>query len=223
MTEKLVVIGAGMASGRALEHLLEADPCAYDVTLFGAEPRGNYNRIMLSPVLSGEKTYEEIVTHDADWYADNGITCRFGETITEIDRARKMVISEAGETPYDKLMVATGSAPFIIPVPGKNLRGYLLQRELEGRGIKVMCNASTKAILGTETVDAVLLEDGSTIDADIVIMAAGIRPETRLAVDAGLHVERGIVVDDQMRTNEMGTGFLASSRTARTYPRCAIR
>ena len=268
MTEKLVVIGAGMASGRALEHLLEADPCAYDVTLFGAEPRGNYNRIMLSPVLSGEKTYEEIVTHDADWYAENGITCRFGETITEIDRARKMVISEAGETPYDKLMVATGSAPFIIPVPGKNLRGvmayrdlddvntmllassnpsakavvigggllgleaaaglqargmdvtvvhlmghlmerqldpaagYLLQRELEGRGIKVMCNASTKAILGTETVDAVLLEDGSTIDADIVIMAAGIRPETRLAVDAGLHVERGIVVDDQMRTND---------------------
>ncbi|MEL6128024.1 MAG: hypothetical protein AAFR57_16805, partial [Pseudomonadota bacterium] len=78
MTQKLVVIGAGMASGRALEHLVETAPDAYDITLFGAEPRGNYNRIMLSPVLSGEKTYEEIVTHDADWYASNGVTCRFG-------------------------------------------------------------------------------------------------------------------------------------------------
>ena len=72
MTEKLVVIGAGMASGRALEHLFEADPGRYEVTLFNAEPRGNYNRLMLSPVLSGEKTYDEIVTHDDAWYAANG-------------------------------------------------------------------------------------------------------------------------------------------------------
>ncbi|MEO1318460.1 MAG: FAD-dependent oxidoreductase, partial [Pseudomonadota bacterium] len=118
MARKLVVIGAGMASGRLLEQLFEKAPGAYDVTLFGAEPRGNYNRIMLSPVLSGEKTYEEIVTHDAAWYAEHDVTCRFGEAITGIDRARKVVMSEGGETPYDKLVIATGSSPFIIPVPG---------------------------------------------------------------------------------------------------------
>merc|ERR1711960_79123 len=103
---KLVVIGAGMASGRALEHMLDAAPDAYDITLVGAEPRGNYNRIMLSPVLSGEKTYEEIVTHDAAWYAAHGVTCRFSEPVTGIDRARKVVMTATGETPYDKLIVA---------------------------------------------------------------------------------------------------------------------
>ncbi|MEL7467737.1 MAG: nitrite reductase large subunit NirB [Pseudomonadota bacterium] len=131
MTEKLVVIGAGMASGRVLDHLFESAPDAYDVTLFGAEPRGNYNRIMLSPVLSGEKTYDEIVTHDADWYAAHGVTCRFGEAVTGIDRDRKVVLSEAGETPYDKLLIATGSAPFIIPVPGKDLPGVITYRDLD--------------------------------------------------------------------------------------------
>ncbi|MEL6419047.1 MAG: FAD-dependent oxidoreductase, partial [Pseudomonadota bacterium] len=131
MTEKLVVIGAGMASGRVLDHLFESAPDAYDVTLFGAEPRGNYNRIMLSPVLSGEKTYDEIVTHDADWYAAHGVTCRFGEAVTGIDRDRKVVLSETGETPYDKLLIATGSAPFIIPVPGKDLPGVITYRDLD--------------------------------------------------------------------------------------------
>ena len=93
--QKLVVIGAGMASGRMLEHLFEADPQAYEVTLFNAEPRGNYNRIMLSPVLSGEKTYEEIVTHDDAWYAAHGVTCRFGERVDHIDRAAKTVTAIA--------------------------------------------------------------------------------------------------------------------------------
>ncbi len=266
--QKLVVIGAGMASGRALEELFERAPGAYDVTLFGAEPRGNYNRIMLSPVLSGEKTYDEIITHDADWYAEHGVDCRFGEAVTGINRERKVVVSANGETPYDKLIIATGSAPFIIPVPGKDLpgvmayrdlddtnamieaaetpgakavvigggllgleaaaglkargmdvtvlhlmdhlmerqldpaAGYLLKKELEGRGINVRLNASTKAILGEEKVDAVLLEDGGVIEADIVVMAVGIRPETRLATDAGLAVGRGVHVDDQMRTSD---------------------
>ena len=91
--EKLVVIGAGMASGRALEHLFEADPDRFEVTLFNGEPRGNYNRLMLSPVLSGEKTYDEIVTHDDDWYARNRVATRFGEPVTKIDRARKVVVT----------------------------------------------------------------------------------------------------------------------------------
>ena len=131
MTEKLVVVGAGMASGRVLEHLLDDAPGRYDITLFGAEPRGNYNRIMLSPVLSGEKTYDEIVTHDAAWYARHGITTRFGETVTKIDRAAKVVHAKGGETPYDRLLIATGSAPFIIPVPGRELTGVMAYRDLD--------------------------------------------------------------------------------------------
>ena len=106
--QKLVVIGAGMASGRVLEHLFEQAPDAYEVTLFNAEARGNYNRIMLSPVLSGEKSYAEIVTHDDDWYNGNKVTCRFGESVVGIDRARKVVIGENDEVAYDKLLIGTG-------------------------------------------------------------------------------------------------------------------
>ena len=131
MTQKLVVIGAGMASGRMLEHLFDTAPGAYEVTLFNGEPRGNYNRLMLSPVLSGEKTYAEIVTHDDAWYGAHGVTCRFGDHVTKIDRDRKVVISKSGETPYDKLVIATGSAPFIIPVAGKDLPGVVTYRDLE--------------------------------------------------------------------------------------------
>ncbi|WP_149141083.1 nitrite reductase large subunit NirB [Gemmobacter caeruleus] len=267
MAEKLVIIGAGMASGRMLEHLLEAAPGQFDVTLFNGEPRGNYNRLMLSPVLSGEKTYEQIVTHDDAWYAANGVTCRFGEAVVRIDRDRKVVVSKGGETAYDKLVIATGSAPFIIPVAGKELpgvvtyrdledtnamiaaarpgasavvigggllgleaaagmaargasvtvihlmghlmerqldpaAGYLLQKDLERRGITVHCKGATKAILGTDRAEAVLLEDGTVYPADLVCMAVGIRPETRLANDAHLEVGRGVVVDDQMMTSD---------------------
>ena len=268
MKRKLVVVGAGMASGRLLEQLLDASQDSYDVTLFGAEPRGNYNRIMLSPVLAGEASPDEIVTHDSAWYTAHGVACRFGETVTRIDRATKTVHSRNGETPYDKLVLATGSAPFIIPVAGKELHGVLsfrdlddvnamlavaekpgthavvlgggllgleaaaglkargmqvvvlhlmghlmerqldpaagllLQKELERRGIAIHCRAQTTAILGHKRAEAVLLDDGTIYPADLVVMATGIRPETRVATDAGLHVERGIVVDDQMRTSD---------------------
>ena len=131
MTERLVVIGAGMASGRALEHLFELAPGRFAVTLFGAEPRGNYNRIMLSPVLSGEKRYEEIVVHDAAWYERHGVECRFGERVLGIDRERRVVRSAGGETPYDKLVVATGSDPFMLPLPGRELDGVIAYRDLD--------------------------------------------------------------------------------------------
>ena len=267
MTQKLVIIGAGMASGRMLEHLTDIAPDAFDITLFNGEPRGNYNRIMLSPVLSGDKTYADIITHDDAWYASRRIKTRFGEHVTRIDRDRKVVISKSGETPYDDLIIATGSAPFIIPVPGKNLpgvvtyrdledtnamiaaakpgakavvigggllgleaaagmqmrgmqvvvihimghlmerqldpaAGYLLQKSLESRGMKIHCKGATKAILGTDRVEAVLLEDGTVYDADIVCMAVGIRPEVRLATDAPLDIGRGITVNDQMQTSD---------------------
>ncbi|WP_269931732.1 nitrite reductase large subunit NirB [Aminobacter sp. HY435] len=132
MTERLVIIGNGMAPGRMLEHLLEAAPGRYQVTIFNAEPRVNYDRIMLSPVLSGEKAFEEIVIHGDGWYIANGITLYKGHKIVAIDREAKTVTSDQGVTePYDKLVVATGSVPFIIPVPGKDLPGVLTYRDLD--------------------------------------------------------------------------------------------
>ena len=267
MTQKLVVIGAGMASGRVLEHLTELAPGAFDITLFNAEPRGNYNRIMLSPVLSGEKTYDDIITHDADWYAENGIKTVLGQSVTKIDRAAKTVTCAGVDTPFDQLIIATGSAPFIIPVPGHKLpgvvtyrdlddtnamiaaakpgakavvigggllgleaaagmqlrgmevvvihimghlmerqldpaAGYLLQKSLEARGMKIHCKGATKAILGHDRVEAVLLEDGTVYSADLVCMAVGIRPEVRLATDAHLDIGRGITVNDVMQTSD---------------------
>ncbi len=120
-----------MAAGRVLEHLVDTAPDAFDVTLFNAEPRGNYHRIMLSPVLSGEKSHAEIVTHDDAWYADHGVTCRFGEHVIGIDRVAKVVHGQNSDVPYDKLLIATGSAPFIIPVPGKDLPGVIAYRDLD--------------------------------------------------------------------------------------------
>jgi len=109
MTQKLVVIGNGMAPGRMLENLFETAPGAYRVTIFNAEPRVNYDRIMLSPVLSGEKSYNDIVIHGDGWYIDNGVTLYKGHRIAAIDRAKKTVTSDKGviET-YDKLVIATG-------------------------------------------------------------------------------------------------------------------
>ena len=266
--QKLVVIGNGMAPGRMLEHLFETAPDAFDVTIFNAEPRVNYDRIMLSPVLSGEKSFEDIVIHGDGWYVDHGVMLYKGHKVVEIDRAAKTVRSEHGEVVgYDKLVIATGSAPFIIPVPGHDLpgvltyrdlddvdamllaaqsrgkavvigggllgleaaaglkergmdvtvihlmpslmerqldpaAGYLLEQELEGRGIKVITKASTKKILGDARVEGIELEDGRVIPATLVVMAVGIRPNAALAKDAGLSVNRGIVVSDHMQTSD---------------------
>ncbi len=267
MSKKLIVIGAGMATGRALEHIFDAG-ADYDVTLFNAEPRGNYNRIMLSPVLSGDKSYEEIVTHDAAWYDANSVTCRFGERIAQIDRAAKTVTAENGDVlPYDKLMFGTGSNPFMIPLPGHDLEGviayrdledtermmdlgpdnkvvvigggllgleaaagmalrgvdvtvvhimghlmerqldeaagYLLRKALVDKGITVKCSANSKEILGENGhVKALLLDDGTELPCDLLVMAVGIRPNVKLAADSGLAVGKGIHVDDQMLTSD---------------------
>lgn len=268
MTEKLVIIGNGMAPGRMLEHLFERAPDRYEVTIFNAEPRVNYDRIMLSPVLSGEKEYEQIIIHGDGWYIKHGITLYKGHRIVAIDRSAKTVTSDQGVTaPYDKLVIATGSVPFILPVPGNNLpgvlsyrdlddvnamllaaqsrakavvigggllgleaaaglsardmdvtvvhlmptlmerqldpaAGYMLQRELESRGIKIITKAETKAVLGDRRAEGVELADGRIIPANLVVMAAGIRPSTGLAQDAGLAIQRGILVDDGMHTSD---------------------
>ncbi|MGE0628747.1 MAG: nitrite reductase large subunit NirB [Hyphomicrobiaceae bacterium] len=268
MKQRLVVVGNGMAPGRALERLFELAPDAYEVTIFNAEPRVNYDRIMLSPVLSGEKTFDEIVIHGDGWYVRHGVTLYKGAKITAIDPAKKTVTSSTGITAeYDKLIIATGSLPIIIPVPGHDLAGvltyrdlddvhamllaaksrgrvvvigggllgleaaaglkeqgmevtvvhlaptllerqldaaagHLLQKAVEARGIRVLTGANTKALAGDGKVEAVQLEDGTEIPADLVIMAVGIRPNAGLAKDAGIEVGRGIIVDPIMRTSD---------------------
>jgi nitrite reductase (NADH) large subunit len=130
--ERLVVIGNGMAGCRAVEEVLARDPGRYAVTIFGAEPRVNYNRIMLSPVLAGEKAFEEIVINGDDWYADNAITLVGGDPVVAINCEAKTVQARSGRIePYDRLLIATGSDPFIIPVPGHDLPGVVTFRDLD--------------------------------------------------------------------------------------------
>ena len=273
---KLVMVGNGMAGVRTLEELLKIAPDLYDITVFGAEPHPNYNRIMLSPVLSGEQTLDEIVLNPLSWYANHGITLHLGQTVTTIDRMRRVVIAEdgaGGETtaPYDRLLISTGSTPFMPPLPGMDLQGVmayrdiadtqamieaatqyrhavvigggllgleaanglmirgmqvtvvhlgawlmerqldeqasaLLRNSLEARGLTFRLGAQTQALLGGESqgkngrVVAVQFKDGQEIPADLVVMAAGVRPNIALAESAGLHVARGIVVNDTMQT-----------------------
>ena len=129
---RLVVIGNGMAGCRAVEELLAREPGRYRVTIFGAEPHVNYNRIMLSPVLAGEKTFDEIVINDAAWYADHDIDLIAGDPVDHIDRAACTVTARSGRmVGYDKLLIATGSDPVIIPVPGHDLPGVITFRDMK--------------------------------------------------------------------------------------------
>lgn len=131
MKPRLVVIGNGMAGIRTVEELLKLDPDGYRITVFGAEPHGNYNRILLSPVLAGEKRFEDIVTHDRAWYARQGIALLAGKPAVGIDRARRVVVAQDGqEVAYDRLLIATGSRPFVIPVPGHRLPGVIAFRDI---------------------------------------------------------------------------------------------
>jgi nitrite reductase (NADH) large subunit len=264
--EKLVLIGNGMAGVRTLEELLKLDADKYDITVFGAEPHPNYNRIMLSPVLAGEKTVDDIILNDQEWYAQNGITLKTGNPVTQIDRVHRHLKTESGEEiGYDRLLIATGSNPFIIPVPGHDKKGVigfrdiadvetmlasskqykkavvigggllgleaanglmkndmdvtvvhlldtlmerqldkpaatLLKASLEERGMRFLMEAQTAEILGDERVTGVKFADGAEIEADLVVMAVGIRPNMVLAQEAGIHCERGIVVNDTMQT-----------------------
>lgn len=265
---RLVVVGNGMAGIRTLEELLKLVPGMYDITVFGAEPYPNYNRILLSPVLAGEQDFDDIVLNPLSWYADNGITLHLGKQVTRIDRARRRVLAADGtEAAYDRLLLATGSLPFILPIPGKDLKGVIgyrdiddtrtmieaakvkrravvigggllgleaanglmlrgmevtvvhlagwllerqldpvagamLQASLEARGLQFRLDTSTSAIVGNEAgeVAAVRFSNGDEIPADLVVMAAGIRPNTALAQEAGIHCNRGIVVNDSLQT-----------------------
>ena len=131
MKKKLVVIGNGMAGMRTVEELLKLEPDMYDITVFGDEPYENYNRILLSLVLSGEKTNDEILINDAQWYKDNNITLHTGTLITKIDRVNcKVFAADGTSADYDRLLISTGSKPFMIPVPGADLPGVIGFREI---------------------------------------------------------------------------------------------
>jgi nitrite reductase (NADH) large subunit len=128
---KLVVVGNGMAGIRAVEELLKIAPDLYDITVFGAEPHPNYNRILLSPVLAGEQTIDQIILNPLSWYAQHGITLHAGRKVTAIDRIQRVVVADDGtRAAYDRLLMATGSNPFVLPVPGKDLDGVIAYRDI---------------------------------------------------------------------------------------------
>jgi nitrite reductase (NADH) large subunit len=141
--ERLVVVGNGMAGCRAVEEVLKRDPGRYEIAIFGAEPRVNYNRIMLSPVLAGEKSFDQIVINDEAWYRDNGIALHAGRAVTAIDRERRVVVAEGGlEVGYDRLILANGSDPVRLPLPGADLKGVVTFRDLDD--VEAMLAASAE-------------------------------------------------------------------------------
>ncbi|MDH5360382.1 MAG: FAD-dependent oxidoreductase, partial [Gammaproteobacteria bacterium] len=170
MKQKLVVIGNGMAGIRSVEELLKIAPDTYEITVFGAEPYGNYNRIMLSPVLAGEKTIDEIMLNDLQWYSDNGIKLYTGKTVVEIDRVNQKVIADddTSET-YDRLLIATGSVPFIIPLPGHELPGVVAFRDVHDVDMMIDAAKSKKhavviggGLLGLEAANG-LMQQGMQV------------------------------------------------------------
>ncbi len=268
---KLVVVGNGMAGARAVEEVIARAGDRFEIVMFGAEPYGNYNRILLSGLLSGAQEAAEIFIHPLDWYARNNVRLHAGVTVDDIDRAAKVVSGNGAREPYDKLLIATGSRAFIPPMAGANgadgrikpgvfgfrtiddcgaiiakaansrraavigggllgleaargllnhgcevhvvhLAGHLMETQLdpvggailkstiEAMGVKVHLGKLTSAVLGDEAVEGLAFKDGSSLDCDMVVVAAGIRPNAELAARSGLEVKRAIVVDDSMCT-----------------------
>ena len=141
--QKLVVVGNGMAGIRAVEELLKLAPDLYDITVIGAEPHVNYNRILLSPVLTGEQTLDDIILNREDWYASNGIRLLLGRKVTGLNRARRIAQLDDGATlPYDRLLLATGSNPLMLPVPGCELDGVVTFRDI--RDVNLMIDAAAR-------------------------------------------------------------------------------
>ena len=284
--ERLVVIGNGMAGARVVEEILARDPDRFAITMFGAEPYGNYNRILLSNVLNGSQPMQDTFLNPLAWYAEHNIQLHAGVKATLIDRERRVVTGQPMRTdapayglngcaqaaacieePYDTVIIATGSRPFVPPMDGmgkagtflfrtiddceqiaayaKRCRraavigggllgleaargllthgvevtvleampqpmsaqldpesGDLLKTTLRQMGISVLLEKITTHILGEEHVTGLRFKDGSTLETDMVVVSAGIRPIVEIATDSGLAVERGIVCDDQMRTSD---------------------
>ncbi|PCJ31271.1 MAG: hypothetical protein COA90_06765 [Gammaproteobacteria bacterium] len=166
MKEKLVLIGNGMAGMRTIDELLKLAPDQYDITVFGAEPHGNYNRIMLSPVLAGDKSIDDIITHPLPWYKENNITLFTGNSISEIDTDNQRVKAEDGtEVDYGKLIIATGSNPFMLPLPGAELEGVISFRDIKDVNVMVETAKNYKravviggGLLGLEAANGLMIQ-----------------------------------------------------------------
>jgi nitrite reductase (NADH) large subunit len=280
---KLLVVGNGMAGARTVEEILTRDRDKFEVTMIGDEPYGNYNRIMLSHVLSGEATTddEDLMLNPMTWYRENGVKLHVGDRAMKLDRFAKQVTCESGRVvDYDVLIIATGSNTFFPNMDGLReadgrlargvfgfrtiadtngmlqmaqahddvsavvigggllgleaaygLRtqgltvnvvhspGHLMNQQLDARGGKVLRNKIEELGVGVHTskrttavlrgdhneVTGVGFADGTAIDADMVVVTAGIRPNVEFARGGGLVIERGIVVDDQMRCEDEGS------------------
>ncbi|WP_160724522.1 nitrite reductase large subunit NirB [Bacillus sp. USDA818B3_A] len=266
--QKLVLVGNGMAGVRCIEEILTINPDAFDITIFGSEPHVNYNRILLSTVLQGGTTMDAITINDRNWYEKHRIQLYTGETVAAIDKEKQVVMTDKNrEVPYDHLIMATGSTPFILPIPGADKEGvtafrtiedcktimehakpgekaavigggllgleaarglinlgmdvsvvhkgsYLLERqldqtagkmlqeELESQGMKFLFEKQTENITGTSRVEGLLFKDGTKIDADLVVMAVGVRPNVQLARQSGIEVNRAILVNDYLQTSD---------------------
>ena len=267
MKRQLVVVGNGMAGVSCVEQILRYKH-DFEITIFGDETHVNYNRILLSLVLAGEKSAEEIYLNDIGWYQENGIRVRLGVRVADIDREQQLVIGDDGGTAeYDKLILATGSSAFIPPIPGVDKQnvhvfrtlddtreltekarpglkaavigggllgleaarglqmrgcdvtvvhlmdtlmerqldatgGEYLKRKIESLGIRVLLPEQTSAILGNGRVDGLRFSSGEELEAELVVIAAGIRPNVALGRKAGLEVGRGIVVNDYLETSD---------------------
>ncbi|WEY94981.1 NADPH-nitrite reductase [Bacillus subtilis] len=264
--KQLVLVGNGMAGVRAIEEILSVAKDEFQITIFGAEPHPNYNRILLSKVLQGDTDIKDITLNDWDWYEENNIQLYTNETVIKVDTENKTVITDADRIqPYDELILATGSVPFILPIPGADKKGVtafrdikdtdtmlaaskqykkaavigggllgleaargllnlgmdvsvihlapflmerqldatagrLLQNELEKQGMTFLLEKQTEEIVGDDRVEGLRFKDGTSIEADLVVMAVGIRPNTTLGAESGIPVNRGIIVNDYMQT-----------------------
>lgn len=263
---RLVIVGSGMAGTACVEEIIKAAPDKFDITVFGKEPHPNYNRVLLSHVLTGEKTVAEITAHGRDWYEKNNVRLLTDCKVSGIKRAGRRVLSGAAETDgYDKLILATGALPIIPKIPGidrqgvftfrdisdcerirasvnkgtktvvigggllgleaayaarrlgaevtvvhlmdrlmerqcDEIAGGLLRAALERMGIRALLGHETVEITGADAVDGLRFKDGTSIDADAVIVSIGIRPNIELAAASGIYCEKGIVVSDTMQT-----------------------
>lgn len=264
--KQLVLVGNGMAGVRAIEEILSVAKDEFQITIFGAEPHPNYNRILLSKVLQGDTDIKDITLNDWDWYEENNIQLYTNETVIKVDTENKTVITDADRIqPYDELILATGSVPFILPIPGADKKGVtafrdikdtdtmlaaskqykkaavigggllgleaargllnlgmdvsvihlapflmerqldatagrLLQNELEKQGMTFLLEKQTEEIVGDDRVEGLRFKDGTSVEADLVVMAVGIRPNTALGAESGIPVNRGIIVNDYMQT-----------------------
>jgi nitrite reductase (NADH) large subunit len=263
---RLVVVGNGMAGVACVEQILRYRH-DFEITIIGDETHVNYNRILLSSVLAGEKSADDIVLNDIDWYRSNNIEPRLGVRVTGIDTAAHMITGSDGSTmPFDKLILATGSSAFVPPVPGADKEnvhvfhtlddtrallekswpgrkaavigggllgleaarglkvqgcdvtvvhladtlmerqldptgGAYLARKMENMGVRVLLGRQTRALLGNGHVEGLQFNSGEELEAELVVIAAGIKPNAELGRIAGLEVRRGIVVNDFMETS----------------------